>query len=227
MSMERRIFASNIELRAGSGGKPSHLMGYASVCNSPSEDLGGFTETIKNGAFSDALASDELDCRMLFNHDPNMVLGRTPDSLTLREDSTGLYYDAIPPKTSYAADVFELIDKKMVTQCSFGFTVLEDEWYDQAGNRVASWSGTRRVITKIGRLFDTSIVTYPAYAATSVSARSAFLFPDGKGVMDGEQLRAKAKSALALMQRERAADLESKRQDAIMDIAAMRRRYNY
>ena len=195
-TMERRLQASRIELRA-SNGQPTRLAGYAALFDSPSEDLGGFTETIKRGAFKDALASAGLDCRMLFNHDSNMVLGRTPDTLALREDSTGLYLDCMPPDTSYAKDVMTLVSKNIVNQCSFGFTVAADEWYNSAGELVSRWSGVKRVITKIGTLMDTSVVTYPAYSSTSVTARSAFLFPGGVPTLSLEDARREAQRSLA------------------------------
>jgi phage head maturation protease len=49
-----------------------------------------------------------------------------------------------------------------VTQSSFGFTIKKDTWI-QRGNVLF------RFIEKVGRLYDVSPVTYPAYPATSVA----------------------------------------------------------
>ncbi len=178
--LERRMFST--EFRAvKEDGKPTRLAGYAAVYNSASEDLGGFTEEIAAGAFKDVLANNP-DCRCLFNHNPDNILGRTTaGTLTLREDSLGLHYDCLPPDTTLGRDLMVLAERKDITQSSFGFTVDEEDWFDRNGKSVAPWSyeGVKRVVRKVGALYDVSPVTYPAYTASSVEARSKFLFPEG------------------------------------------------
>lgn len=184
--LERRVITTEFRTVKESG-KPTRLVGYGAVFNSDSEDLGGFTEQIAPGAFDSVLASATLDCRCLFNHEPSAILGRTTArTLTLKTDSTGLHYSCNVPDTTVGRDLLVSADRGDITQSSFGFRVADDDgaeqWYDKNGREVSPWSydGVKRVIRKIGELFDVSPVTYPAYTASSVEARSRFMFPEGR-----------------------------------------------
>ena len=114
------------------------VSGYAAVFNEESEDLGGFIEIIKPGAFSDVL---DNDVRALWNHDANYLLARTTSgTLQISQDA--------------------LLRRGDVTQSSFGFSIKKDEWVSRNGI-------TYRYIHSVSRLFDVSPVTYPAYPATT------------------------------------------------------------
>jgi HK97 family phage prohead protease len=179
MKLERRLFAAQIRSERGAGKEPSKMVGYAAVFNSDSEDLGGFKEQIAPGAFTRAL-NDKQDVRALFNHDPNHILGRTKSgTLTLKQDEDGLNFECLMPDTQTARDLMTSLERGDIDQCSFGFMVRGEQWYDEKGKEVSAWRGSRRVITDCD-LFDVSAVTYPAYPATSVQARAAFMFPEGK-----------------------------------------------
>lgn len=164
---ERR-FISSARLRAAAAeGEARRVQGYAALFNSPSQDLGGFTEVIHPGAFAEALAASDPRC--LWNHDPNYVLGRVRSgTLRVREDETGLAFECDPPATTWAADLLTSIGRGDVDQCSFAFTIAEDgeDW-----NRLpdGSW---RRDIFRVDALYDVSPVTYPAYLDTSLALRS-------------------------------------------------------
>jgi HK97 family phage prohead protease len=160
-TIEHRLFTT--ELRADTPDSPK-LSGYAAVFNVIT-DLGRFKEQIMAGAFKRSIA-EKQDVRALFNHNPDHVLGRTKNnSLTLSEDNTGLKFNVDPPNTSTGKNVYTLVQRGDVDQCSFGFIVRDEEvTYDDDGN------ATRSI--KDVDLFDISIVTYPAYESTSVEARS-------------------------------------------------------
>jgi HK97 family phage prohead protease len=159
--IERRVFSA--EVRADGDG--SEIVGYAAVFDSESEDLGGFVEVIEPGAFRDVLGDD---VRALFNHDANFVLGRNrADTLALAETKRGLESRIKPPATQWADDLMVSMRRGDVDQMSFGFTVAEDVWEKRADGIV------QRTISKFARLFDVSVVTFPAYPQTSVQARSA------------------------------------------------------
>ncbi len=161
--MEKEIRTVNIEYRVDREEKPI-ISGYAAVFNSESEDLGGFTEFIEPGAFKEALKTS--DTRALFNHDSNFVLGReSAGTLSLKEDSTGLHMDITPPDTQFARDLMVSIERGDINQQSFGFTVETDEWTEKDKK-------VTRTIKKVGRLYDVSPVTYPAYPDTTVAVRS-------------------------------------------------------
>ncbi len=163
---ERTIEVSkDLELRLD-GEDEATISGYAAVFNKKSQPLGfmGFREIIAPGAFTDTIQT--ADVRALFNHDPNMVLGRTrSNTLTLEEDSKGLRVAISPPDTTWANDLRESIRRRDITQMSFSFEVVEDAW---EGEDTKSPTRTLRKVN----LYDVSPVTFPAYPQTSVKARS-------------------------------------------------------
>lgn len=162
MELERRA-VTTAELRAEPGERPK-IVGYAAVFNQLSEDLGGFVEVIRPGAFKRALA-EGADVRALWNHDPNHVLGRTTaGTLRLVEDDYGLRFEADPPDTQWARDLLESIRRGDVTGTSFAFRAREDRWGTQDGQPL-------RELHDVD-LFDVGPVTFPAYRTTTVAVRA-------------------------------------------------------
>lgn len=164
--VERRAITEGVTVRA-KGDTPT-VSGYAALFNAETVIAGLFREQIAPGAFKSAIAGD--DVRALFNHDPNYVLGRTTNqTLTLREDGRGLFYDVtLNPDDPEAMSVRAKIQRGDVTGSSFGFTVDEERWQEPG-------KGSRdlplRTIVRAS-LFDVSPVTYPAYPTTTVTARA-------------------------------------------------------
>lgn len=162
--LQRRFLDQSIVSADGeSANAAKHITGYAAVFNTRAEISPGYLEQISPGAFSEAIERD--DVRALLNHDPNIVLGRKKaGTLKLHEDARGLFYEISPPDTTAAVDLMKLILRGDVTGSSFSFTVL-----DQKKEQV---NGALLRTVKKARLFDISIVTYPAYEqAGVVSAR--------------------------------------------------------
>lgn len=166
--VERRTHTVKMEVRSAGYGKRSATMsGYAANFNSLSEDLGGFREQLMPGCFTDALKTS--DVRALFNHDPNLILGRNVSgTLRISEDEKGLRFEVDPPETSYAKDLQISMNRGDINQCSFGFKVAEggDSWEKQSNGSYV------RSVSKVEKLFDVSPVTYPAYVSTSCAVRS-------------------------------------------------------
>lgn len=155
--MERR-YVPAAELRM-TGDETPVIRGYAAVFNEMSEDLGGFREVIAPGAFKDAAAED---VRALWNHDRNLVIGRaTAGTLGLMEDERGLLVEITPPES--AAWMVESIKRGDVTQMSFGFQTLRDDWAFQDG-------GVIRTLELV-RLIEVSPVAFPAYPQTEAALR--------------------------------------------------------
>ena len=140
------------------------IEGYAAVFDQFSEDLGGFREKIRQGAFSKTL--QEADVRGLVNHDPNYVLGRTKSAtLRLWEDREGLAIEVDPPDTQWARDLMVSVRRGDIDQMSFGFKTIRDKWQQDEAGQV-----TRELI-ELG-LYDVSVVTFPAYPQTSAQVRA-------------------------------------------------------
>lgn len=164
--IEKRMHVAELRVERSEAEAPK-IRGYAAVFDSLSEDLGGFTERINAGAFAEAIRRD--DVRALINHDPNLVLGRNRSgTLTMREDGSGLAVEITPPDTQAARDLLALMERGDVSQMSFAFTVSkEDQSWERNGE--GPWI---RTIRRVARLFDVSVVTYPAYPSTSAAMRA-------------------------------------------------------
>lgn len=151
-STEKRFF--NIETRVDKKGKRNIVSGHAAVFNQLSEDLGGFREMIQVGAFDDVL---DNDVRAFFNHDPNFLLARTSSgTLKLGVDKKGLSYSFDVPDTTAGRDLIVSMERGDISQSSFAFKVEKDSWSENNGTEI-------RTIEKVGRLFDVSPVSIPAY----------------------------------------------------------------
>jgi HK97 family phage prohead protease len=160
---ERRTFTvKNIETRKAEDGT-MRMAGYAAVFNEPSLPL-PFIEKIAPGAFSKTLR-ETPDVRLLINHE-GLPLARTKNgTMRLYEDQKGLFFEAELANTQEARDLHTLVARGDVDQMSFAFRVIRQKYNEDR---------SERLLTEVSLADgDVSIVTYPAYPATSVEARKA------------------------------------------------------
>jgi HK97 family phage prohead protease len=156
------------EVRSSTTDAGTRVGGRCVVFDSPSVDMGGWYEVVARGALSEVLAANP-DVRLLFNHD-GLPLGRTTaGTLELREEPDGIDWDALLPDTSLGRDIAVLLDRGDLSQMSYRFRVAPggSTWTIDGDGR------ERRTITKFGAFPETSIVTFPAFTATSAERRSA------------------------------------------------------
>lgn len=160
--MERRYLAH--EFRVSDDATPT-IYGYAAKFGVRSEDLGGWVEVLSPTCFDACLATNP-DVRALFNHDPNLILGRTSaGTAKLTKDATGLAFEVIPPDTQAARDLIVSMRRKDINQSSFAFTCDNAVWsYDEV-------SGLEIRTVLAATLYDVSPVTYPAYAQATSGVR--------------------------------------------------------
>jgi HK97 family phage prohead protease len=119
-------------------------------------------ERIGPTAFDRALKEGD-DCRGLFNHDPNLVLGRTASgTLQLTKTKQGLQYSIEPPPTELGRQVVAGVERGDLSGSSFAFSVESVRYFVDAGMEI-------REVESV-RLFDVGPVTYPAYEATTAEA---------------------------------------------------------
>lgn len=193
---ELRSMPEVVELRAGEGdGGSPVLAGHAAVFNKETNIANIFREVIAPGAFSKTIK--EADVRHLFNHDPNWVLARTKNgSLILSEDKEGLAFAAtlnmVDPQ---AVSVKAKVERGDVTQSSFAFRVIKEEWFEP--DDPDSGELPLRTI-KEARLYDTSSVTYPAYEEADTYLRGVGLDILGEALGINDDDRAIILRALAL-----------------------------
>lgn len=149
------------------------VFGYAMLYDTPtvlweSDDF-QYVEVIERGAAAEALKNSDI--RALFNHNPNYILARTSsNTLVVRDDEKGLYFEFEAPETSMGNDLLVSIQRGDISQASFAFdiserSVLREQKAD--GKEVVTIT-----IKKMSELYDVSPVTYPAYKDTEVSMRS-------------------------------------------------------
>ena len=160
---ENQIRCISTEFQTREDGEELIIEGYFAVFNS-NYDMGAWgSESIAPGSFTKSLSND---VRALWNHDSNIVLGRTSaHTLELREDTQGLWGRiTINPKDSDAVNGYERVKRGDVTQCSFGFNIVSEETdYREDGS--IHWTITE------ADLHEVSVCTFPAYEETAVTAR--------------------------------------------------------
>ena len=139
------------------------IEGYFAVFGDTYEWCPGLMEQIAPGAFSECLGSD---VRALADHDTRLVLGRTAaGTLTLSEDEHGLYgVIKINERDSDAMNLYARVQRGDVSQCSFGFDIVDEE-------HTVNADGSNLWIIRKVILYEVSVVTFPAYEATAVEAR--------------------------------------------------------
>lgn len=126
--------------------------------------LGSYTEVIQRGALDEA---DLTDSRLLVNHDLNRIpLARTPKTMQFSITDKGLEMRAELPNTEEAKSVYTAVKRGDLTGMSFAFTVPD------GGDSFDAKTNTR-TITKIAKVYEVSLVNFPAYPTASAEARSA------------------------------------------------------
>lgn len=171
-----RVIANQYKTREDESGE-LYISGYFSVFNSNYEMWQGATESIDPSAFDGAL---DADIRCLVDHDTRLVLGRTKSgTLTLRTDDRGLWGEVrINQKDQDAMNLYERVKRGDVDQCSFGFDILDEEFSENPDTGDVHWT-----IKKV-RLYEVSVVTFPAYEDTGVTARKQDLADIKKRKLD-------------------------------------------
>ena len=167
MNWKRTCIVRGADFETREADSEKLIEGYFAVFNSPYWLWETAYETIDPGAFD--LQRDQ-DIRALTNHDTTLVLGRTTaGTLSLQIDDRGLRGTVrINPADQDAMNLYERVKRGDVSQCSFGFDILDDE-PELRDDGVTVWH-LRSV-----RLHEVSICSFPAYQETAVEARSADL----------------------------------------------------
>lgn len=156
----RSLYAEHFRALEADGQK--RIECYFAVFDDIYEWAENCTETIDKHAFDETIGDD---IRALINHDTTLVLGRTKaGTLTLSIDDKGLKGEIIiNDEDQDALNLYAKVKRGDVNQCSIGFDILEEEYAAENGRY--NWH-----ITKI-KLYEVSIVTFPAYEKTEANVR--------------------------------------------------------
>lgn len=161
------------------------LEGYAIVWDEKTligDEERGFTESIDRHSLDNA---NIKDVALRYNHyDSFVILARTRNkSLELFPDDKGLFIRAkLQKDVQQHIDAYNMVQSGLVDKMSFAFNVTKQK-IDRSGKL------PHRTITGIGRLFDVSIVDFPAYEGTSVYARSFDLLDNELKALENEEQR--------------------------------------
>lgn len=162
--MQRRVYGK--EFRAAEADGKKYIEGYFVVFGDVYEMGPGMSESIDPRAFEGQLKGD---VRALIDHESRLVLGRTiAGTLVLKVDEHGLWGRIeINESDLDAVNLWHRVQRGDVTQCSFGFEILDENREIDEATGAVHW-----IILRV-KLWEVSVVTFPAYERTSVKARAA------------------------------------------------------
>lgn len=192
--LERRSY--DFEVSAGTDEQGAIITGRPIVYNTRA-NIGLFDEIIMPGALDKA---DLTDVRFLVNHDVSKIpLARSRrntgnSTMQLSVDEYGMNLDWVRLDVENNAEsrsLYSAVQRGDISGMSFMFSVARDEW-----DELESDHPTRRIL-EIGSVVEVSAVTFPAYNATEIYARS-------------KEALESARSALESARQQRANPLESR-----------------
>ncbi|MDH6367140.1 MULTISPECIES: HK97 family phage prohead protease [unclassified Breznakia] len=162
MEIRQMHFPSELKIRESESGKK--IEGYFIVYNQKTNLFGNIYEQMAKGSIDNALANNDIRC--LFDHDSAKVLGRTGNgTLKLKSDDYGLYGEVeINQNDQEAKDIHARVERGDINACSFGFYPIAEE-------RTEESDGSITYTVKEADVIEVSVVTFPAYPQTQVSAR--------------------------------------------------------
>ena len=166
--LEKRSYVC--EVRTEGDDADGIIVGHPIVYNSRT-DLGWFDEIIEAGALNN---TDMTDVRFLVNHDTSKIPlarsrrnnGNSTMQLTTDNDGLKIRAQLDVENNSEARALYSAVQRGDISGMSFMFAIRGQAWDD-----LDSDHPTRR-ITDISTVVEVSAVTFPAYNATSIDARS-------------------------------------------------------
>ena len=165
----REYRAFSVETRQAEENETAgRIYGRAVIFNSPAvmytdpESGIEYKEEVDAHAFDEAKMDDVI---LNINHEGQALARTRNNTLALEIGEEGMDVEADMTKSQASRDALEAVQNGLLDKMSFAFTVREDS-YDSDTHT--------RTIRKIDRLFDVSLVNFPAYEQTSVSARDYY-----------------------------------------------------
>ena len=168
--MKKEIRAFNFEVRADQNEEHGHFLSGRPIVYDARTDLGWCDEIIERGALEKA---DLKDVRFLINHNTDMIpLARSRNNndnstmqMSIDEEGMTIRVDLDTENNAEAKSLYSAVERGDLDGMSFMFTVDADKWEDIESDHPT------RTITGLGKIFEVSAVTFPAYEQTSITAR--------------------------------------------------------
>lgn len=183
--LEQRAY--NFEVRAEETERGHVITGRPIVYNSRT-DLGWFDEIIEAGALDN---TDLTDVRFLVNHNTEGIPlarsrrnnGNSTMLLTVDFEGMGIRVDLDTENNSEARALYSAVERGDISGMSFLFGIRGEEWDD-----LDSEHPTRR-IKDISTVVEVSAVTFPAYDATEINARSKAALDSARAAVETARQR--------------------------------------
>ena len=169
--MTKEIRAFNFEVRAEQNEEHGHYLTGQPIVYNERTNLDWYDEIIDDGALAE---TDLRDVRFLINHNTDMIpLARSRNNnanSTMQMEvvpgvGMSIRVDLDTENNAEAKSLYSAVSRGDISGMSFMFTVDSDTWED-----LESEHPTRH-IRSISKVFEVSAVTFPAYEATSITAR--------------------------------------------------------
>lgn len=178
--LEQRSYS--FEVRAEETERGKTITGRPIVYNSRT-DIGWFDEIIESGALDNA---DLTDVRFLVNHDISRIPlarsrrnnGNSTMQLIVDAAGMGITVDLDTENNSEARALYSAVERGDISGMSFMFSVRDEEW-----DNLESEHPTRRIKT-ISSVVEVSAVTFPAYSATTINARSKEALDNARSALE-------------------------------------------
>lgn len=200
--MNDRVFRNfEFEIRAENDEQHGdHLTGRAIVYDTPTDIGGWYREFIDRGALD---ATDLRDVRLLINHNTDMVpLARSRNNnqnstmqLSVDEGGLSIRADLDTENNADARALYSAAGRGDISGMSFAFTVDGERWEDLETDYPT------RHITGIGRVFEVSAVTFPAYESTTLQARDAQALESARAALESAKQERLEEKRAALKKR--------------------------
>lgn len=180
--LEKRSYSFEVRAEQGENGEKI-ITGRPIVYNSRT-DIGYFDEVIEVGALNGA---DLTDVRFLVNHNTDMIpLARSRrnngnSTMKMTADFQGLFLDFVKLDVENNMDaraLYSAVQRGDITGMSFMFSIDDEEWEDLESDHPT------RHIKKIGSVVEVSAVTFPAYEATEINARSKVALDNARSTVE-------------------------------------------
>lgn len=189
--MKKEIRAFNFEVRAEQDEEHGHFLTGQPIVFNERTNLGWYDEIIEPGALTD---TDLKDVRFLINHNTDMIpLARSRNNnanstmqMEVTDKGMNIRVDLDTENNTDARSLYSAVERGDISGMSFMFAVRDDAWDD-----INTEHPTRHV-RAIEKVFEVSAVTFPAYDATSISARGlADALDSAKASLESERAKAK------------------------------------
>ena len=167
---KKEIRAFSFEVRAKEDEEHGHILEGRPIVYDQRTDLGWYDEIIEAGALE---ATDLKDVRFLVNHNTDMIpLARSRNNnanstmqMSIDDGGMAIRVDLDVDNNVEAKNLYSAVNRGDIDGMSFMFSVDGDKWDDKESEHPT------RTITSIGKVFEVSAVTFPAYEQTSIQAR--------------------------------------------------------